>query len=479
MDPGRRSWGGGPSPRREKSPALLPAVRNQEGRRGFQPVRREEHFRRPGRTCRGARGVASGVPEAGVSRALGGQSPAGGGMAKALTSRRAPGDPVAEPGLGKKVARKKSKKRRFWKSRGREASKTPGCGPGVAVVRPPKAPEDFSRNWRALQRLLKQKTQAPEKPLVTSQTDSKKQPGIIQPNRKVVPDKAKRSDTGPETAAPADRRAPPPRTEVSRAGHDGKGAEKRTNDDTSPKGGDAKRKKRKAKEATVALTPVVPTEEDIWFDDVDPADVEAALGPEAARIARKRLGQSESSIALVKEQAFGGLTRALAIDCEMVGVGPKGEESVAARVSVVNQHGKCVYDKCIKPTQPVTDYRTAVSGMRPENLKQGENFEVVQKEVADMLKGRILVGHALHNDLKVLFLDHPKKKIRDTQKYKPFKSQVKIQDAQVAMRLYVLVKKEWESSAQDRRPTAPIPDSRSTSRPQAVVTTHKTARVSP
>lgn len=74
-------------------------------------------------------------------------------MAKALTSRRAPGEPVAEPGLGKKVARKKSRKRRFWKSRGREASKTPGCGPGVALVRPPKAPEDFSRNWRALQRV--------------------------------------------------------------------------------------------------------------------------------------------------------------------------------------------------------------------------------------------------------------------------------------------------------------------------------------
>ncbi|XP_060466319.2 RNA exonuclease 4 isoform X2 [Panthera onca] len=412
-------------------------------------------------------------------------------MAKAPTSRRAPGDPVAEPGLGKKVARKKSRKRRFWKSRGREASKTPGCGPGVAVVRPPKAPEDFSRNWRALQRLLKQKTQAPEKPLVISQTDSKIQPGIIQPNRKVDPDKAKRSETGPETAAPAatggsgpsvppaGRKAPAPCTEVSRAGHDGKGAEKRTNDDTSPKGGDTKRKKWKAKEVTVALTPALPTEEDIWFDDVDPADIEAALGPEAARIARKRLGQSESSITLAKEQAFGGLTRALAMDCEMVGVGPKGEESIAARVSIVNQYGKCVYDKCIKPSQPVTDYRTAVSGIRPENLKQGENFEVVQKEVADMLKGRILVGHALHNDLKVLFLDHPKKKIRDTQKYKPFKSQVKIQDAQVAMRLYVLVKKEWESSAQDRRPTAPVPDSHSTSRPQAVVTTHKTARVSP
>lgn len=31
----------------------------------------------------------------------------------------------------------------------------------------------------------------------------------------------------------------------------------------------------------------------------------------------------------------------------------------------------------------------------------GEKLEVVQKEVADMLKGRVLVGHAVHNDLKV------------------------------------------------------------------------------
>lgn len=45
----------------------------------------------------------------------------------------------------------------------------------------------------------------------------------------------------------------------------------------------------------------------------------------------------------------------------MVGVGPKGEESMSARVSLVNQHGWCVYDKHVKPTQPVTDYRTAVT----------------------------------------------------------------------------------------------------------------------
>ncbi|XP_025118198.2 RNA exonuclease 4 isoform X2 [Bubalus bubalis] len=109
-----------------------------------------------------------------------------------------------------------------------------------------------------------------------------------------------------------------------------------------------------------------------------------------------------------------------------------------------------------------------------------EEFEVVQREVAELLKGRILVGHALHNDLKALFLGHPKKKIRDTQKYKPFRTRVKsgrpslkllaerilgiqvqqaehcsVQDAQVAMRLYVLVKRDWESLAGDRRPPAP------------------------
>lgn len=59
------------------------------------------------------------------------------------------------------------------------------------------------------------------------------------------------------------------------------------------------------------------------------------------------------------------------MDCEMVGVGPKGEDSIVARVSIVNQFGKCVYDKYVKPTEKVTDYRTAVSGIRPQNINTG------------------------------------------------------------------------------------------------------------
>ncbi|KAM7092584.1 RNA exonuclease 4 [Molossus nigricans] len=384
----------------------------------------------------------------------------------------------AEPGLVGTPTRKKRKKR-FRKNKAREVRGRPGSEP-EAGLRPPKAPEDFSQNWRALQQVLKQKSQAPEKPPVLSQMDSRKQPHNIRQNRKAQRDEmgAEKTDQvgGVPPGSLSNGKMPALPTKATGAEHNKKGAKKRTDGDISRKRGDIKHKKRKAKAVTAALTPAPPTEQDIWFDDVDPADIEAAIGPEAAKVARKQLGEGESHTAL-EEPAFGGLTKALALDCEMVGVGPAGEDNLAARVSVVNQFGKCVYDKYIKPAQPVTDYRTAVSGIRPEHLQQGEKFEVVQREVAEMLRGRILVGHALHNDLKVLFLDHPKKKIRDTQKYKPFKSQVKsgrpslkllaekvlglrvqqaehcsIQDARAAMRLYVTVKKEWERMAQDRRP---------------------------
>lgn len=40
--------------------------------------------------------------------------------------------------------------------------------------------------------------------------------------------------------------------------------------------------------------------------------------------------------------------------------------------------------------------------------------------MAELLKGRILVGHALKNDLDVLMLSHPRQMIRDTAKYRPY-----------------------------------------------------------
>lgn len=64
-------------------------------------------------------------------------------------------------------------------------------------------------------------------------------------------------------------------------------------------------------------------------------------------------------------------TAIIAMDCEMVGVGPSNE-SALARVSIVNMYGFCLYDKFVKPKVEVTDYRTQYSGIRENDLKNGE-----------------------------------------------------------------------------------------------------------
>lgn len=56
----------------------------------------------------------------------------------------------------------------------------------------------------------------------------------------------------------------------------------------------------------------------------------------------------------------------------MVGVGPEGVESTLARVSIVNYHGAVMLDRFVRPREKVTDYRTWVSGVREEDLRNGE-----------------------------------------------------------------------------------------------------------
>ena len=55
----------------------------------------------------------------------------------------------------------------------------------------------------------------------------------------------------------------------------------------------------------------------------------------------------------------------------MVGVGPDGAESALARVSIVNYSGGMVLDEYVRPQEPITNYRTWVSGIRPEDMVNG------------------------------------------------------------------------------------------------------------
>ncbi|KAJ8704857.1 hypothetical protein PYW08_012177 [Mythimna loreyi] len=186
--------------------------------------------------------------------------------------------------------------------------------------------------------------------------------------------------------------------------------------------------------------------------------------------------ESNNLNGVVRKNNQNRVTKFLAMDCEMVGVGYDGNDHMLARVSIVNKFGDCIYDKFVKAREEVKDYRTEISGVRKEDLLNGEEFTVVQKEVSELLKGRILVGHSLKNDLSVLFLSHPKRNIRDTSRYKPFRKITKgstpslkrlakeilgidiqsgehssVEDARAAMKLYCSVARQWEPTLVDKR----------------------------
>lgn len=176
----------------------------------------------------------------------------------------------------------------------------------------------------------------------------------------------------------------------------------------------------------------------------------------------------------------------VALDCEMVGTGLKGFESILSRVSVVNFHGIELMDVYVKPTRKVVDYRTAVSGVTAGHLsgsKEDPSVNIygqplltlpeLQARLVPLLHDRIVVGHALNNDFAALLLssNHPRRLIRDTSRYTPFRALasgrspslkmlaarilgVRIQsqehdsvdDARIAMLLYRSVKAQWENA---------------------------------
>lgn len=111
----------------------------------------------------------------------------------------------------------------------------------------------------------------------------------------------------------------------------------------------------------------------------------------------------------------------IAMDCEFVGVGPDGKDSALARISITNFFGHVIMDEFVKPRETVTDWRTWVSGVKPENMKNAITFSEAQKRCAEILEGRILVGHAIKHDLEALLLSHPKSMIRDTARHLPFR----------------------------------------------------------
>ncbi|KAL8790384.1 MAG: hypothetical protein Q9195_006402 [Heterodermia aff. obscurata] len=164
----------------------------------------------------------------------------------------------------------------------------------------------------------------------------------------------------------------------------------------------------------------------LWAEE---NDISATDLGEAYGTSRKSTSiPSVSGTAYASEKVNEGLSctaepgKYIAVDCEMVGVGPDpANDSALARVSIVNYHGHQLYDSFVLPKEPVTDYRTFVSGITAGLLRSARTLEAVQVDVAKLLDGRILIGHSVRSDLDALLLGHPKRDIRDTSRYPGFR----------------------------------------------------------
>eukprot|EP00445_Apocalathium_hangoei_P093273 CAMPEP_0204238212 /NCGR_PEP_ID=MMETSP0361-20130328/93754_1 /ASSEMBLY_ACC=CAM_ASM_000343 /TAXON_ID=268821 /ORGANISM="Scrippsiella Hangoei, Strain SHTV-5" /LENGTH=271 /DNA_ID=CAMNT_0051210981 /DNA_START=51 /DNA_END=863 /DNA_ORIENTATION=+ len=128
--------------------------------------------------------------------------------------------------------------------------------------------------------------------------------------------------------------------------------------------------------------------------------------------------------------------RVRAVDCEMVGFGPKGKKSVLARISVVGRRGRVLLDCLVRPDVEVTDWRTAITGLdascfeeasaagdaAPKVAPSAAGLPGLVLDAADavrrantLLDAAVVVGHDLRHDFKLLRRFHHRRVLlRDT-----------------------------------------------------------------
>lgn len=246
------------------------------------------------------------------------------------------------------------------------------------------APE-LSSNWKQLQAKIKQES-------TKSQGQKRKAEESAGPQAAQQPSKRLRDSSKPALSKPKPQR---PITSPSKASQ-------RSNMGAS--------QSQPGRSASLAL----------WAEDHD-------ISPEAVSEAYGLGARDNSLLTASAVRPNEGLApdcevgKYIAIDCEMVGVGEGGYGHALARVSIVDFHGRQVYDSYVRPQERVVDWRTRISGIAPKHMAVAREFADVQAQVSQLLHTRILVGHDLKHDLDVLMLDHPRKDIRDTAKFSGFK----------------------------------------------------------
>ncbi|XP_051141205.1 RNA exonuclease 4-like isoform X2 [Andrographis paniculata] len=136
-------------------------------------------------------------------------------------------------------------------------------------------------------------------------------------------------------------------------------------------------------------------------------------------------------------------TKVVSLSCKMVGGGTDGTMDLCARVCLIDEHEKIIFQTYIKPLIPVTNYRYDTTGIRQEFLRDAMPLRQAQRKIQELLcngepmqqirsrggKAQILVGHGLDYELKCLEVDYPSILIRDTATYPPLMKTSKLRNS--------------------------------------------------
>ncbi|KZT40116.1 hypothetical protein SISSUDRAFT_1019342 [Sistotremastrum suecicum HHB10207 ss-3] len=116
--------------------------------------------------------------------------------------------------------------------------------------------------------------------------------------------------------------------------------------------------------------------------------------------------------------------RYIGICSQTVGIGETASVPMLARISLIDYRGQTVYDVFVQPTHSVTDYHHETTGLDANHLASGIPFQLVQETVAQIIRGKILVGYRIWLDLSVLGLQHPAVDTRDTALFLPLRRSI-------------------------------------------------------
>jgi len=130
----------------------------------------------------------------------------------------------------------------------------------------------------------------------------------------------------------------------------------------------------------------------------------------------------------------------VAVAAQVVYYGIVSRLPMVAKVVVVDYRGNIILDTLVRPTQPISDYRTAETGLQPVTFANAPTFIDVQQQVAALIRNKIIVGYALWQFLSVLGLAHPAIDTRDAALFIPFRRSLR---SKASMTLPLMTLVNW------------------------------------